>query len=152
MPFRHRRYGGTPQTLLAEYIERNARRWVEGWLEEVQRDPATPHYHDYEDSEELLRVAEALYNYLALWLHTAEWDPRIAPHYRRIGRDRKRDGFPLSEVVRATLLAKRHLWDEIAADQKLSTALELEASKAIGMFYDRAIYYTIEGYEGAEDD
>ncbi len=150
MPVRHRRYGGTPQTALADYIEQNSRRWVEAWLETVKRDGGTPRYHDIEDAAEFIRDTEALYNYLALWLRTARWDPRIDPHYERIGRTRREAGFPLSEVVRAILLAKRHLWDGIVADCQLSTALELQASKANGMFYDRAIYYTIVGYEEDE--
>lgn len=147
---RHRRYGGTPQTALADYIQQNSRRWVEAWLDVVKKDGGTGHYHNIEDTAELIRDTEALYRYLALWLGTAKWDRRIDPHYKRIGRARREAGFPLNEVVRAILLAKRHLWDGIAGRQ-LSTGLELEASKAIGMFYDRAIYYTIVGYERDEE-
>lgn len=147
MPVRHRRYGGTPQTALATYIEQNSRRWVEAWLNAVKADDGTPRYHDIEDTSELIRDTEALYNYLAMWLRTAKWDPRVDPHCERIGRTRRAAGFPLSEVVRAILLAKRHLWDGIAADRQLSIALELDASKATGWFYDRAIYHTIVGYE-----
>jgi hypothetical protein len=150
VPLRHRRYGGTPQTALADYIEQHSRRWVEAWLETVKRDGGTPRYHDIEDAAEFIRDTEALYNYLAMWLRAAKWDPRVDPHYERIGRTRREAGFPLSEVVRAILLAKRHLWDGIVADCQLSTALELQASKANGMFYDRAIYYTIVGYEEDE--
>lgn len=151
MPVRHRRYGGTPQTVLADYIERNSRRWLEAWLDDVKTDGGTEHYHDVEDTAELIRDTEALYHYLALWLRTAKWDRRIDPHYRRIGRTRREAGFPLNEVIRASLLAKRHLWDGVVADHQLSTALELDASKAIGMFYDRAIYYMIVGYEQDQD-
>ena len=150
MSLRHRRYGGTPQTALADYIKQNAHRWVETWLDTVKTDGGTPCYHDIEDTAELTRDTEALYHYLALWLRTAKWDPRIDPHYERIGRNRCAAGFSLSEVIRAILLAKRHLWDGIVADCQLSTALELEASKAMGMFYDRAIYHTIVGYEQDE--
>jgi hypothetical protein len=151
VPVRHRRYGGTPQTALADYIKQNSRRWVEAWLEAVKTDGGTEHYHAVEDTAELIRDTEALYHYLALWLRTANWDPRIDPHYKRIGRTRRKAGFPLNEVIRASLLAKRHLWDGVVADHQLSTALELKASKAIGMFYDRAIYYTIVGYEQDQD-
>jgi hypothetical protein len=151
VPVRHRRYGGTPQTALADYIKQHSRRWVEAWLATVKTDGGTSHYHDAENTAELIRDTEALYHYLALWLGTAEWDRRIDPHYKRIGQTRREAGFPLNEVVRASLLAKRHLWDGIAADHRLSTELELQASKAIGMFYDRAIYYTIVGYEEGDD-
>lgn len=147
---RHRRYGGSARTTLADYIAENARTWVSSWLEEVRRDPATAHYASYGDTEELIRDTEALYHYLALWLRTGSWDPRIDTHYHRIGRDRRERGFPLGEVARAILLAKRHLWKGIADEQRLSVALELEMAKAIAMFYDEAIYHTILGYEGRD--
>jgi len=149
LPTRHRRYGGTPQTVLADYISAHADEWVAAWLAEVQREPTTEAYRDYPDTEELKRDTAALYHYLALWLREGEWDARIDPHYQRIGRDRRREGFPLSAVVSAILLAKRHLWNGIITGNQLSVALELHASKAISLFYDKAIYHTVLGYEQA---
>lgn len=152
MPERHRRYGGTPRSVLAGYIAEQADDWVDGWLREVQEEPTTKHYRGYADKEELRRDTAALYHYLALWLKAGDWDPRIDPHYRRIGRDRRAAGFPLSEVISAVLLAKRQLWNGIMAGPVLSVALQMEASKAISLFYDKAIYHTIVGYEGVADE
>lgn len=148
MAVRHRRYGGTPQSILANYIVEHAEEWVDAWLEEVRRERTTPGYHVYPDTEELKRDTLALYHYLALWLRTGEWDARIDDHYHRIGRVRRSSGFALSEVISAILLAKRHLWNGIIAGKQMSVALELQVSKAISLFYDKAIYHTILGYEG----
>jgi hypothetical protein len=148
MVVRHRRYGGTPQSVLAGYIIEHAENWVGAWLEEVRKEKTTPSYHRYANKDELKRDTLALYHYLALWLRTGEWDPRIDEHYHRIGRDRRAAGFSLSEVISAILLAKRHLWNGIVADKQMSVALELQVSKAISLFYDKAIYHTILGYEG----
>jgi hypothetical protein len=148
MAVRHRRYGGTPQSVLATYIVEHAERWVEAWLSEVRKEQTTPSYHNYPDNDELKRDTLALYHYLATWLRTSEWDARIDEHYHRIGRDRREAGFSLSEVISAILLAKRHLWDGIVADKQMSVALELQVSKAISLFYDKAIYHTILGFEG----
>lgn len=148
MVVRHRRYGGTPQSVLAGYIIEHAESWVGAWLEEVRKEKTTPSYHRYANTDELKRDTLALYHYLALWLRTGEWDPRIDEHYHRIGRDRRAAGFSLSEVISAILLAKRHLWNGIVADKQMSVALELQVSKAISLFYDKAIYHTILGYEG----
>lgn len=145
---RHRRYGGTARTILADYITEHARSWVSEWLDTVRSDEGTAHYRAYENEEELIHDTEALYHYLALWLRTGTWDPRIDTHYHRIGRDRRERAFPLSETVRAILLAKGHLWKGIADERRLSVALELEMAKAIAMFYDEAIYHTTLGYEG----
>lgn len=148
MAVRHRRYGGTSKTVLADYVSKHAKEWVAAWLDEVRRDPRTPRYQDYPDTDELTRDTEALYHYLALWLRTGTWDPRIDPHYQRVGRVRREQGFRLSEVIYAILVAKRHLWDGIVAGRQLSVALELEIVRAISRFYDTATYNTLVGYEG----
>ena len=147
-PVRRRRYGGTPQSALADYIVGQADKWAQAWLEEVRKEKTTPSYHEYPAGDELRRDTTALYHYLALWLRTGEWDARIDDHYHRIGRDRRAAGFSISEVISAILLAKRHLWNGIIASKQLSVALELQVSKAISLFYDKAIYHTILGYEG----
>lgn len=148
MAVRRRRTGGTSQSVLAEYVVEHAEEWVTAWLHEVQQEKTTPSYHRYADTEELKRDTTALYHYLALWLRTGEWDSRIDAHYHRIGRDRRAAGFSLSEVISAILLAKHHLWNGIIAGKQMSVALELEVSKSISLFYDKAIYHTILGYEG----
>jgi hypothetical protein len=150
MVVRHRRYGGTPQSVLAAYIVKHAAEWVDAWLPEVREERTTPTYHSYADVEELKRDTLALYHYLALWLRTGEWDPRIDTHYQRIGRDRRAAGFSLSEVISAILLAKRHLWNGIIVGKQMSVALELQVSKSISLFYDKAIYHTILGFEGVD--
>ena len=144
---RHRRYGGTARTVLADYVSAHAREWATAWLEEVRTNPVTPRYRSH-DAEELIHDTEALYNYLAIWLKSENFDERIETHYRRIGRARKESGFPLSEVARAIQLAKTQLWKGVAGERRLSTALELEVGRVITRFYDRAIYHTILGYEG----
>ena len=55
-------------------------------------------------------------------------------------------------MVAAILIAKRTLWDRIVEDKALSLALELEVTRAISRFYDRAIYNPVMGYEEAADD
>ena len=144
------RFRIAPQIRLARYIGDHAKEWVREWLRKVCEDPATTAYASYPDTDELLRDTEALYHYLAAWLKHGDWDPRIDPHYQRIGRDRQRKGFPLGQVIAAILLAKRTLWDRIVADKQLSVGLELEVTRAISRFYDEAIYNTVLGYEEAE--
>jgi hypothetical protein len=135
---------------LAGYIVEHAGEWVDAWLAEVRQERTTPSYHSYADVEELKRDTLALYHYLALWLRTGEWDPRIDTHYHRIGRDRRAASFSLSEVISAILLAKRQLWNGIIVGKQMSVALELQVSKSISLFYDKAIYHTILGFEGVE--
>ena len=148
-PGRYSRFRIPPQQRLGRFIADHAKEWVKEWLEKVREDPATPVYASYADTEELLRDTEALYHYLAAWLRNGKWDPRIDPHYQRIGRDRRREGFPLSQIIAAIVLAKRTLWDRLVEDKQLSVALELEVTRAISRFYDQAIYHTVLGYEEA---
>lgn len=149
---RYSRFRIPPQQRLGRYIADHAKEWVKEWLEKVRADPATPAYASYPDTDELLRDTEALYHYLATWLRHGKWDPRIDPHYQRIGRDRRKEGFPLSQIIAAIVLAKRTLWDRLVEDKQLSVALELEVTRAISRFYDQAIYHTVVGYEGAASE
>ena len=150
-PSRYSRFRIPPQQRLGRYIADHAKEWVQEWLEKVRGDPTTTVYASYADPDELLRDTEALYHYLATWLRHGKWDPRIDPHYQRIGRDRRGEGFPLSQIIAAILLAKRTLWDRLVEDKQLSVALELEVTRAISRFYDQAIYHTVLGYEKATE-
>ena len=67
------------------------------------------------------------------------------------GQKQAADGVPLSAVVYAWLLCKRHLWAFVRRNDLANTELELyeeeEVAVRIGEFFDRAIYHTIRGYE-----
>ena len=68
-----------------------------------------------------------------------------------LGRKRRGEDVPLSEVVYALVLIKEHLRQYIQAVGLVDSAVELyleeELHLMIGHFFDRAVYHTVKGYE-----
>ena len=83
-----------------------------------------------------------------------------------MGRTRFREGVPLSELVYAIILTKKHLrsyirdhglvdfaGDRVAPDELLPLALHSiqELNYQVGEFFDRALFYLARGYEAEAD-
>lgn len=137
---------------LVSLIESNADDLTKHWLGDVRENPSTPTYHEF-DEEKLYKRAHLVYSQLSHWISRSTSKDEIRNYYTRLGQERFEEGFALHEVVSALVLLKRHLWLYILSDGQLSTAFELyqslELNNRVVLFFDRAIYYTIIGYEEA---
>jgi len=135
---------------LVELIERNADELTKQWIERVCKHPGTPTYHGY-DKTELYNRAFSVYSQLGKWLSTDTTKEDIARIYTAMGKQRRSEGFRLSEVIEALVITRRVLWFKIQSSGLLSTALELnlalDLSNHIILFFDRATIYTAIGYE-----
>ena len=133
-------------------IERNAEPLAKHWLEIVLTHPGTPTYHRWDQRQLYTRVFE-VYKNLGQSISERTTKKDIAREYVALGRQRHTEGFVLSEVIQALIIARRVLWLKIQADGLLDTALDLnlalEISNKVVLFFDRAIYYTALGYEEA---
>jgi len=73
--------------------------------------------------------------------------------YTALGRERFREGLPLSEVIEALNLTKYQLWAYIRDYGLLDSALQLyqalELYNSVVLFFDRAAYHITVGYERA---
>jgi len=85
------------------------------------------------------------------WLSKDKTKGEIQKHYTKIGEKRFREGIPLTEVVMALMLTKRHLWLYVIEKHYFDTSYEfqqaLEFNNRVVLFFDRAIYFTTMGYE-----
>ncbi|MGZ5425175.1 MAG: hypothetical protein ACXWH4_11510, partial [Candidatus Aminicenantales bacterium] len=72
-------------------------------------------------------------------------------YWTALGRQRRREGFPFSEIVLSLCHIRRLLWAKIQAAGLLDTALDLyqamDLQRRVLVFFDRAIYYAAVGYE-----
>ena len=88
---------------------------------------------------------------LLKWLSEDLDDEGVANLYTTLGKERCLEGFKLSEVVQALLLIRRVLWFEIENESLMDTALELnlqiEMGDRVTAFFDRAIFFTAQGFE-----
>lgn len=136
---------------LIKLIEDHAEELTRGAIRDVRSNPRTPAYHQIPEDEMHRRLYD-VYHHLGRWVGEKS-DERIETSYAELGRRRHAEGTPLSEVVYALILSKQHLREYIRASGHVGTAVELmqeeELNLLLGHFYDKAIYYTIRGYEQA---
>lgn len=134
---------------LVRMIEEHAEELTGGVLNDLQSNPRTAAYHKL-SREELHRRAYEVYRNLGRWLGQ-KTDETIEASYNDLGKKRCAEGVPVSEVVYALILTKYHLRDYIRSAGLVDSAVELyqeqELHRLVGNFFDKAIYYTVKGYE-----
>jgi hypothetical protein len=130
-------------------IESHADELTRGTVEKLRASPHTRSYRNL-PLEELSAKVYDVYHDLGLWL-LEKTDSAIQSRYNELGERRFREGVPLREVLWAMVLTKQHLRNYIAAWALADSAVELyrqqELERLIGLFFDRAMVYTTEGYE-----
>jgi hypothetical protein len=134
---------------LVRLIEDHAEELTSGLLDDLAVNARTPAYHRIPRNELHHRVYD-VYKNLGEWLAHST-DESIEATYSELGKRRHREGVPLSEVVCALTLAKYHLREFIRQRGLIDSAVELyqeqEFHQLVGRFFDRAIYYSVRGFE-----
>ncbi len=133
-----------------ELIERNADKLADEWLKDVSKNVQTPFYRTF--NQDLLRQrAFDMYKHLGLWLNVQTPKEQVVKHYKQYGRERCEEGFPLPQLVYSFILFRRHLWLFILNAGFFDTAYELlrglELNNRVILFFDRALYSMMVGYE-----
>jgi hypothetical protein len=136
---------------LVAMIEDHAEQLTAGLIADIQRDPRTGGYHTLPPLELHNRAFE-VYRNLGKWV-TRGSESEIATSYADLGRRRRQEGIPLADVIIALMLTKDHLLEYVRTSGLPESALdlyqELELIRVVSQFFDRAIYRTVQGYEGA---
>jgi len=136
---------------LVSMIEEHADPLVERFVTTVRHDPRTPHYRDLETADVAARALD-VYSHLGQWLAKTS-DEAVETEYFALGRHRREEGVPLSEVVMALLLTRRNLWsfvDERGVDSTLELRRQYDLDILVVRFFDRAIYHVVRGYESLD--
>ena len=140
-------WGGRLVTL----IEDNADELTERLVRRVRADPRTTSYRQFDD-EDLGQRAREVYSHLGQWLGESS-ESAVEGEYMRLGRTRRKEGIPLSDVVMALLLVRRTLWQFVesqGADTSLELRQQLDLELLVVRFFDRAIFHTVRGYEAGD--
>jgi hypothetical protein len=143
-------------------IENHAESLTRATVEDIQSNPRTPSFHSVAREDMESRIY-SLYRNLGRWIGTRD-EAHIETEYFDLGRRRRNDGVPLSEIVFAVELYKKHLRQFIqdnsvvAATRDQPEHEELlpvvlyeiqELNYMVGHFFDAALYHTARGYESA---
>jgi hypothetical protein len=135
---------------LIRTIESNAEELTQGTVKKLQSSPRTGAYHKLSHTELYNRCYE-IYHNLGLWLWEKS-DQAIQARYNELGEKRFAEGIPLAQVSWALVLIKERLLEYLGGSGLGDSAMELyqqqEFVRLIGHFFDRALCYTAEGYEG----
>ena len=134
---------------LVRLIESHADELAGGLEEKVELSSQITHFRNVPAHELRERVYE-IYRHLGEWL-LGKNELDIEHRYREIGARRAQQTVPLSEVIQAIVLTKENLWDFLKSEAIIDRAVEimgeLELLQMLEMFFDRAIYYAVVGYE-----
>jgi len=135
---------------LVELVEANADMLTKRWLKDVKKHPGTGTYHAY-DENQLYQRAFRVYSQFGKWMSNETTKKDIENIYTALGKQRRQEGFALSEVIQALIITRRHIWLLVGSAGLLDTALDLhQAIDLINrsvLFFDRAIYFTAVGFE-----
>lgn len=143
------------QSLLSDRIvglvEKNAEHIACVWLADVTTNRSTPSYHTF-DREKLYDRVLGVTAHFSNWLSGSYENRDIRSCYTQLGKERKAEGFALSEVISALSLIKKHIWEFALSkgvwEKTIDIYMELELNRRINLFFDKAIFNTIKGYEG----
>ena len=93
-----------------------------------------------------------------IYLHLGEWllgrtETDIQNRYQAIGARRAAQRVPLSQVIWCISLVKENLWEYLrreASEEQITEIFgELQILQLLEQFFDRAMYFSIVGYEQA---
>jgi hypothetical protein len=137
---------------LVQMIETHAEELTRRWLKEVRQSDATAGYHSLSDAI-LSKRAFDVYAHLGRWVGSEGQLEEVERTYTALGEERFREGLKLSEVVQALAMTKHQLWAYIRDYGLLDSVLQLNQSlelyNRVVLFFDRATYHTVVGYERA---
>ncbi len=139
---------------LVELVEKNADVIAGLWLDDVRNKKSTITYHNF-DRDKLFERNKFVISQFGNWL-SKYGKQDIRKYYEVLGKDRKREGFKLSEVISALSLTKKHIWEFALSQgigQKLIDIYKLhELERRLVIFFDKAAYYIVRGYESGSEN
>jgi len=139
---------------LMRLIETHADELTSRWLKEVRVHRDTQTYWTFPEDQLRMRAFD-VYSRLGRWVGHEERNEEVAASYRALGAERLAEGFRLSEVVAALELTKNVLWVFVLGhgffDSVVQVYQTLELYNSVVTYFDRAVFYTIRGYEDARE-
>jgi hypothetical protein len=140
-------------TRLVKMIENHADDLTRSVVRDLQENSKTPAYGRL-STEDLYHRAHAVFRDFGQWL---EYKPEetMERWYGELGRKRYAEGIRLAEVVYALTLTKYHLQDYVRSagfvDSAMEIYQEMELQRLVQRFFDKAVYYCVEGYTREAD-
>ena len=135
---------------LLRLVEKNADIITKCWLNEVTSRKSTPTYAKF-DQEALFSRNNEVIRQFGDFLGGRYSNKDIKKFYRKLGQDRRNEGFALSEVLSALSLSRMCIWEFALShgmwNKPIGIYMALELERRMMLFFDKASYHIARGYE-----
>jgi len=135
---------------LIDLIECQADELTRLYLDEVKTNPQLSSYRKI-DRDELYKRAYRVYHHLGKWISRETTKEEIKTYWRELGKQRRQEGLPLSEVILSLCVLRGLLWKEIEDEGMMETAPDLyeamDLNNRVIVFFDWAIYHASCGFD-----
>jgi len=141
---------GTFELGFAKFIERFHEQIKEAFLEDaINKRKILSHYPP--GKKMLSDLADSILSEFTKHIDKKTSVETIAEKYRPLGSHCREENLSQSEVAHALILLKRHIWlffqDNNFAGQPFDVRSIIALNNRTALFFDRAIYYFLVGYE-----
>ncbi len=119
------------------------------WIRRVRKAVNLKRYNEMTD-DELIAMNSKLYRTLALWFEKEIDKDRIGAFFVELGKTRRAQGFPVSEVSWALLLSQRsvieYIMNESVLDSSMALYTVIDLTTQVADFFFLGSYYMMKGY------
>lgn len=135
---------------LVDIIENNADTIARIWIADALTNPSTTGFRHFEESRLFSDVCSIL-SHFGSWIGGINKDAEIRAFFAALGRQARKDDIPLSNTLSTLSLIKKHLWEFALSQGVWNNTLDiyttLELNRRIVIFFDKAVFYTSQGYD-----
>ena len=134
-------------------IESNAQDIAENCVQDVRSNWSTTGYHAF-DNVRLFKRFFIILSQFGKWLGGFYTDNDIRIFYTRVGKERRKEGLPLADVLSTLSLIKKQVFAFTVSrgiwEKTINIYMSLELDRRIMLFFDKVAYYITRGYESHE--
>jgi hypothetical protein len=134
---------------LVQLIETHADKLSEALIHKLKNADECSELLNKVPAHELKQRTHEIYRHLGDWLLSKTLS-EVEERYIALGVRRARQGVPFSQVMFAIQTTKHVLWDYLLLEGLLEPEDligEIELVRSLGLFFDRALFYSAIGYE-----
>jgi hypothetical protein len=137
-------------TKLIEITENNADTIAEQWYNNIKMNPRTPSYHSLPEGEAKKQALFFFKNFGKLFFTDKPFEEAQAI-FSKYAENRYKERIPLSEVIYALTLMRRHMWLYSSSQAVFMTAVEhhqaAESQSRTILMFDYAIFIVVQKYD-----
>ncbi|HVN95995.1 MAG TPA: NUDIX hydrolase [Syntrophorhabdaceae bacterium] len=141
--------------VLVQAVEENSEKIVGLWLDDIKTNPSTKSYHGL-NREELAARATYIMSQFKSWLKGEKSESELKAFYHDLGKRRRQDTVQPEDLVSSLSLLKKHVWMFTHSFGVWERAVDIyrmfELGERLVYFFDRAAYYTVQGYRSLPDE